>query len=74
MFRYMPGKNTTVASEKLYVNEPVAFFIPEHANNPARLNPGEELWVEVTVPKKGPPRPLRLGIKKDGILTPLHLE
>jgi len=72
--RYVPGKNTTVASEELYVDEPVAFFIPEHANNPARLNPGEELWVEVTVPKKGPPRPLRLGIKKDGILTPLHLE
>jgi len=25
---------------------------------------GEELWVEVTLPKKGPPRQFRLGVKK----------
>jgi len=29
--------------------------------------------VEVTVPAKGPPRPIRLGIKKDGVLNPLQL-
>ena len=34
---------------------------------------GEELWVEVSVPHQGPPRPLRLGLKKDGVLTPLDL-
>jgi hypothetical protein len=52
---------------------PVAFFIPEHVPDPSRRAPGEELWVEVTVPKKGPPRPIRLGVKKNGVLTPLAL-
>jgi hypothetical protein len=53
--------------------EPVAFFINEHVADPSVRKPGEELWVEVSVPKKGPPRPLRLGVKKDGVLTPLTL-
>jgi len=53
--------------------EPVAFFLPEHAPDPTRLAQGEELWVEVSVPENGPPRPLRLGIKKDGVLKPLDL-
>ncbi len=52
---------------------PVAFFIPEHIPDPSRRSPDEELWVEVTVPRKGPPRPIRLGVKKDGALTPLDL-
>ena len=66
--------HTVVTSPEMFIEEPVAFFIPEHAPNPARLNRGEELWVEVTVPKQGPPRPIRLGIKKDGVLTPLNLD
>jgi hypothetical protein len=53
--------------------EPVAFFIPEHVPDPSRRAPGEELWVEVSVPRKGPPRPVRLGVRKDGVLTPLEL-
>ncbi|MBI1738821.1 MAG: GDYXXLXY domain-containing protein [Acidobacteria bacterium] len=53
--------------------EPVAYFIPEHIADPSRRAQGEELWVEVTVPKKGPPRPIRLGVKKDGKLTPLEI-
>jgi hypothetical protein len=53
--------------------EPVAFFIPEHVPDPSRRATGEELWVEVSVPRKGPPRPVRLGVKKDGVLTPLEL-
>jgi hypothetical protein len=36
--------------------------------------PGEELWVEVTLPRRGPPRPIRLAVKKDGVLTPLDLD
>ena len=56
------------------LSEPVAFFIPEHVPDPSRRPSGEELWVEVTVPKKGPPRPIRLGVKKDGVLTPLALD
>jgi hypothetical protein len=51
--------------------EPVAVFIPDTASAPV-LKPGEELWVEVTVPAKGPPRPIRIGVKKDGVITPLQ--
>lgn len=43
--------------------DPVLFFIPEHADDPSRRPRGEELWAEVTVPKKGPPRPIQLAVK-----------
>ena len=46
--------------DKWTLMEPVAFFLPEHAADPSRLSPGKELWVEVSVPRKGPPRPIRL--------------
>lgn len=51
--------------------EPVLLFIPDDAKIP-ELKRGDEMWVEVSLPKKGPPRPIRLGIKKNGVLTPLH--
>jgi hypothetical protein len=47
---------------------PIAFFIPEHSDDPSRL-PG--LMVELTVPTKGPPRPIRLGVAQDGGIEPL---
>ncbi|OGQ84754.1 MAG: hypothetical protein A3F90_12470 [Deltaproteobacteria bacterium RIFCSPLOWO2_12_FULL_60_19] len=57
------------------LDRPVAFFIPEHIPDPSIRQPDEELWVEVTIPKKGPPRPIRLGVKKgDGPITPLEIE
>lgn len=61
--------------EKLAVlAEPVAFFIPEHIPDPSRRPEGEQLWVEVTIPKQGPPRPIRLGVKKgSGPIIPLEL-
>jgi len=55
------------------IAERVAFFIPENVPDPSRRPPGEELWVEVSVPVRGSPRPIRLGVKKDGVLTPLEL-
>jgi hypothetical protein len=51
----------------------IAYFIPEHVPDPSRRGADEELWVEVTVPHLGPPRPIRLGVKKNGVLTPLAL-
>jgi hypothetical protein len=51
----------------------IAYFIPEHVPDPSFRAAGEELWAEVTVPRRGPPRPIRLGVKKDGVLTPLRL-
>jgi hypothetical protein len=55
------------------ISEPIAYFIPEHVDDPSHRPAGEELWVEVTVPPKGPPRPIQLGVKKDWVLTPLAL-
>jgi hypothetical protein len=55
------------------IAEPVAFFISEHVPDPSRRPPGEELWVEVSVPRHGEPRPIRLAVKKGGVLTPLEL-
>ncbi len=56
------------------LSEPVAYFLPEHATDPSRRKPGEELWVEVTVPKKGPPRPIRLAVKKGNTFTLLEIK
>jgi hypothetical protein len=53
--------------------DPLAFFIPESVADPSIRPAGEELWVEVTIPRKGSPRPIRLGVKKNGTLTPLAL-
>jgi hypothetical protein len=58
----------------LALAQPLAFFISEHAHDPSRLRSGEELWVEVTVPDKGPPRPIRLATKARGELSPLAAE
>lgn len=60
-----------LAGNRVVLAQPVAFFIPEHLSDPSRRAAGEELWVEVSVPKKGPPRPIRLGVKKDRVFTPL---
>lgn len=61
--------DTTVA----VLSQPLAYFIPEHVPDPSRRAAGEELWVEVTLPRRGAPRPIRLGVKKDGVLTPLDV-
>jgi hypothetical protein len=53
--------------------EPVAFFIPEHVPDPSIRQPGEELWVELTLPEHAWPRPIRLGVMRGGKLTPLEL-
>jgi hypothetical protein len=53
--------------------EPIAFFIPEDVPDPSRRPPGEELWAEVTVPRAGPPRPIRLAVMRAGELLPLDL-
>ena len=63
-----PAGNVIAVTE-----QPVLLFVSESAQIPT-LARGDELWLEVTVPAKGPPRPIRLGIKKNGVLTPIHLE
>jgi hypothetical protein len=55
------------------LSQPVAFFIPEHVPDPSVRPKGEDLWVEVTIPRAGPPRPIRLGVMRGGRLTPLEV-
>ena len=65
---------TRTGEEVAAISEPVAFYLPEHAVDPSRRQHGEELWVEVTVPKKGPPRPIRLALKLGDTFTPLEIK
>ena len=53
----------------LQVNDLTLFFISDTANDPTSLRTGDELWVLATIPRKGPPRPIALGIKKSGETT-----
>ena len=53
---------------------PVVYFLPEHAANPLLGRAGGTSVLEVTVPKKGPPRPIRFGIKVGEQITPLPEE
>lgn len=55
------------------LGEALAYFIPEHVPDPSIRAGGEELWVEVTLPRRGAPRPIRLGVMKDGSLQPLDI-
>jgi len=66
----MPG----ASCDAMRVVEPVDFYIPEHAADPTPLKAGTELWVEVTIPPKGPPRPIQLAMKQDGAWTPLAFQ
>jgi hypothetical protein len=69
--RSLPG---TPQGEGWRLGPPVAYFIPPGVADPSRRPPGEQLWVEVTLPAQGPPRPIRLGVKRgDGPITPLEL-
>lgn len=49
---------------------PVAYFIPEHVPDPSST-PG--LMAEVTLPRQGGPRPIRLGVRQGDRVVPLDL-
>jgi hypothetical protein len=53
-------------ASRLRVNQPILFFIPDTAKDPTALARGDEMWVLATIPRKGPPRPIALGVKKAG--------
>jgi hypothetical protein len=52
------------------LDQPVVFFLPANADFP-QIKPGVELWAEVTIPRKGPPRPIQLALKRGTQWTPL---
>jgi len=62
------------ACDAMRLETPVDFYIPEHGSDPSRLKPGQELWIEVTVPPKGPPRPIQLALKDHSAWKPLAIQ
>lgn len=56
------------------IHQPVDFYVAEHAALPQPLQPNQELWIEVTVPRNGPPRPIQLALKQDGAWKPLAFQ
>jgi hypothetical protein len=75
--------------DAMRLQEWVDFYLPEHAKDPTPIHLGHwdagqsrwipdpnvsELWVEVTVPPKGPPRPVQLALKENGVWKPIAFE
>lgn len=49
------------------------FFIPERARLPLPLKEGQDLWVEVTVPSSGAPRPIQIALSGADGFRPLRM-
>jgi len=60
--------------EDMRLVAPVNFYISEHARSPLPVARDAELWIEVTVPPKGPPRPIQLALKQNGVWEPLAFQ
>ena len=51
--------------------DPADISLPQAAADPSQ-GPGQApLWVEVTLPQRGAPRPIRLGRQRNGAMVPL---
>lgn len=64
-------RNAGAANARWQTLAPVAYFLPEHARDPTLGRQPGELWVEATLPPRGAPRPLRLGILHGDRVEPL---
>jgi hypothetical protein len=62
-----PCDRAILSSEEL-------LFISDRAQLPLPLKPGQDLWVEVTVPASGPPRPIRAALSGADGFHPLNLD
>ena len=60
--------------EAMRLADAVSFYIAEHSASPLPLKPGAELWIEVTVPPKGPPRPIQLALQQNGTWKPMKIQ
>jgi hypothetical protein len=48
--------------DRVPVSQATEYFIPDRAQPPFPLPAGQELWVEVTVTPKGPPRAIQIAL------------
>ena len=63
-----------IPCDRAQLSPGINYFIPEHAKSPFPLKPGQELWVEVTVPPSGPPRAIQLALSDNGKWQVLKFE
>jgi len=62
-----PCKRATLGAETM-------LFIPDRAHLPLPLKAGQDLWVEVTLPPTGPPRPIQIAISGADGFRPLKFD
>jgi hypothetical protein len=60
--------------DRATLNSQEMLFIPDNAQLPFPLKPGQDLWVEVTLPASGPPRPLQVAVQSAEGFRPLKLD
>ena len=71
--RHAGSRRSRGGAEVVVLQEPLAFFIPADVRDPSRRAADDPLWVEVTLPHSGSPRPVRLGEERQGRIVPLDL-
>ena len=64
-------RNVGLAGARWQTLVPVAYFLPEHARDPTLGRQPGELWIEASLPPRGAPRPVRLGLRHDERIEPL---
>ena len=60
--------------DQMRLESPVDFYIADNAQSPLPLKRDQQLWIEVTIPPKGPPRPIQLALKQGSAWTPLAFQ
>jgi hypothetical protein len=69
MVTALPGSSC----EAMRLADSVSFYLPDKVSVPGQTAESE-LWIEVTVPSQGPPRPLQLAWKDHGVWKPLNFQ
>jgi hypothetical protein len=62
------------ACDRATLSNQELLFIPDRARIPLPLQEGQDLWVEVTVPASGPPRPVQIALSGAAGFHPLKLD
>lgn len=76
----VPGRTESITlrekqpCDSVPVTQGTNFYIPDTAKGPFPLQEGQVLWVEVTIPPSGPPRPIQLAVSSNAGWQPIKLE
>jgi hypothetical protein len=66
-------RNLPSGERSAMISEATLVFVPEHAQLPELREHGKDIWIEATIPRKGPPRPIRLGVKQNEKIQPVEI-